>query len=187
MSVAGDDARLDDLDDLLARAQGGDATALEDLLARIRPLVLGRCRRFLPCPADAEEAAQDALLTVATRLDRYTGTGSFRGWVIVVTSNAARDTYRSLRRRATEQPVGERLPEPADPRTTSVVAGTRLDLLDALDDLESRAPAAVEPFVLRDLGGLGYAEIAELTGLSLPAVRDRIHRARTHLRSALGT
>ncbi|MGI8612333.1 MAG: RNA polymerase sigma factor [Nocardioidaceae bacterium] len=170
--------------ELVRRAQAGDRMALDELLVRIRPLVLGRCRRFLPCAADAEEAAQDALLKVATKLDQFSGHGSFQGWVVVLTSNTARSTYRNLRRRAAER-SDALLPEAADPRTTSVIAGTRLDLLDALEDLEARSPATVEPFVLRDLGGLTYHEIAALTGLPLSAVKDRIHRARTQLRAAM--
>ena len=182
MAVAERDDEV--LEDLARRAQAGDPAALDELLARIRPLVLGRCRRFLPCVDDAEEAAQDALLTVATKLDQFSGRGSFRGWVVVLTSNTARGTYRSLRSRAAERSHALP-PETADPRTTSVIAGTRLDLLDALEDLEARSPAVVEPFVLRDLGGLAYDEIAELTGLPLSAVKDRIHRARAHLRTTL--
>lgn len=181
-----DTERDDDLlDSLVARARDGDRAALEELLARVRPMVLGRCRRFLPYPEDAEEAAQDALLTIATKLDQFTGRGSFRGWVVVVTSNAARGTYRSLRRRAGER-TAELLPEHADPRTTSVIAGTRLDLLDALEELEGRSPSVVEPFVLRDLGGLTYDEIAAATGAPMSAVKDRIHRARSQLRGMLG-
>jgi RNA polymerase sigma-70 factor (ECF subfamily) len=59
-----------------------------------------------------------------------------------------------------------------------VIAGTRLDLLDALDDLERSHPVLVESFVLRDLGELSYQEIAEVTGTRLGTVKDRIHRAR---------
>jgi RNA polymerase sigma-70 factor (ECF subfamily) len=104
--------------------------------------------------------------------------------VTVIASNSARMTYRRLRRRWLEAD-GPELLEAADPRTTSVVAGTRLDLLEALSELEVRHPRAVEPFVLRDLGSLPYDEIAELTGSSLAAVRDRIHVARTFMRAAL--
>jgi RNA polymerase sigma-70 factor (ECF subfamily) len=187
MPVSPRDTEHDDeaLDALVSQARDGDAAALEELLARIRPMVLSRCRRFLPYPEDAEEAAQDALLTIATKLDQFTGRGSFRGWVIVVTSNAARGTYRSLRRRAGERSA-DLLPEHPDPRTTSVIAGTRLDLLDALEELEERSPSVVEPFVLRDLGGLTYDEIASTTGAPMSAVKDRIHRARTQLRAMLG-
>ncbi len=169
---------------LVERATGGDTEAIEDLLLVLRPLVVRRCARFLPYAEDAEDAAQDALVSIAHALGDYSGAGSFRGWVTVIASNSARMTYRRLRQRWAENGAAE-LPEPADPRTTSVVAGTRLDLMDALTRLEERHPLVVEAFVLRDLGSLPYQDIAELTGCSLPAVRDRIHVARTFMRTVL--
>jgi RNA polymerase sigma-70 factor (ECF subfamily) len=172
-----------DLDDLVQRAQAGDTGALEELLAAVRPLVLRRCARFLPYNDDAEEAAQEALLTIATRLGDYTGRGSFRGWVTVVASNAARQTYRTMKRRFAERATAE-LPEPADPRTTSVIAGSRVDLLDAIDALGLRHPETVEAFVLRDLGTLPYEQIAELTDAPLGTVKARIHTARSFVRDA---
>ncbi|MFN8192231.1 MAG: RNA polymerase sigma factor [Nocardioidaceae bacterium] len=176
-----DDAELDAR---ARRAQQGDSAAMDDLLAMVRPLVVARCRRFLPFNDDAEEAAQEALLTISLKLHTWTGDGSVRSWIVAVTSNTARTVYRSLRRRADE--LGELPPEPADPRTTSVVAGTRVDLLEAISGLEERHPAAVEAFVLRDLGGLPYDEIARLTDASPAKVKDRIHRARVFVREALG-
>lgn len=169
---------------LVERATRGEPEAIEDLLLILRPLVVRRCARFLPYSEDAEDAAQDALVSIAQSLGDYSGAGSFRGWVTVIASNSARMTYRRLRQRWAESGSAE-LPEPADPRTTSVVAGTRLDLMDALTRLEQQHPLVVEAFVLRDLGSLPYAEIAELTDSSLAAVRDRIHVARVFMRSAL--
>ena len=172
------------LPELVARARSGDRDALEELLGAVRPLLLRRCSRFLPHLDDAEEAAQDALVAIARNLRDFTGSGSFQGWITVIASNSARMTYRRLRRRAAENGAAE-LPETADPRTTSVVAGTRLDLMEALADLERSKPQVVEPFVLRDLGSLPYEEIAAITGTSLATVRDRIHVARKFMRSAL--
>jgi RNA polymerase sigma factor (sigma-70 family) len=174
----------DDLDALVHGAQAGDEAALNELLVRLQPLVLRRCARFLPYRMDAEEAAQDTLLAISRSLGSYTGRGSFRGWVTVVASNCARATYRTLRRRSEVAGVPPQL-EGADPQTTSVIAGTRLDLVETLDALGAAYPDLVEPFVLRDLGELGYDEIARTTGLPLTTVRDRIHRARTFVRSRL--
>ncbi|SDS43528.1 RNA polymerase sigma factor [Actinopolymorpha singaporensis] len=174
------------LPELVARARSGDRDALEELLGVIRPLLLRRCSRFLPYLDDAEEAAQDALVAIARNIGDFTGSGSFEGWITVIASNSARMTYRRLRRRAAENGVAE-LPETADPRTTSVMAGTRLDVMEALSELERSKPQVVEPFVLRDLGSLPYEEIAAITGTSLATVRDRIHVARKFMRSALTT
>lgn len=168
---------------LVAAAQQGDPESLERLLARLRPMVLRRCSRFLPHHADAEEAAQDALLSISTHLHEYSGRGSFLGWVTVIASNAARSTYRSMRRRAEDSHAI--VPEGLDPRTTSVIAGTRLDLMESLAALEDRHPALVKSFVLRDLGDLTYVQVAEITGAPLGTVKDRIHQARRFMRERL--
>lgn len=125
---------------LVRSAQAGDQPALGEVLLRIRSLVLRRCARILPHHADAEEAAQDALLTISRKIISYAGRGSFLGWTSVVASNAARATYRSLRDRAGSLSVTGAVPDGRDPRTTSVIAGTRLDLLEALDELQRRHP-----------------------------------------------
>jgi RNA polymerase sigma factor (sigma-70 family) len=170
--------------ELIERARHGDDAALEHLLSTLQPLVARRCARFLPCREDAEEAAQDALLSIAARLAEFRGTGSFEGWVTVIASNSARMTYRRLRQRAAERGA-DRVPEPADPRTTSVVAGTRLDLMEALAELEAIKPQVIEPFVLRDLGALPYDDIAAVIGIPVGQVRDRIYTARQFMRQRL--
>lgn len=173
-----------ELADLVRRAQAGDAAALDAVLAHVRPLVMRRCSKFLPYTADAEEAAQDALLAIAQKIHTYSGKGSFAGWVTVVASNCARQTYRTLRRRFDEHGVDD-LPDEPDPRTTSVIAGTRLDLLDALEQLERDHPAVVQSFVLRDLGALPYDEVAALTEVPVGTTKARIHTARRYLRERL--
>ncbi|GAB3926391.1 hypothetical protein GCM10011575_07510 [Microlunatus endophyticus] len=174
----------DELDALVRAARSGNAGAMDELLVRIRPQVLRRCAKFLPCPMDAEEAAQDALLSISSKINTFDGRGTFLGWVAATTSNSARATYRSLRRRA-DREASAPDHEPADPRTTSVIAGTRLDLLESLDELQEQHPALVESFVLRDLDELTYDEIAELTGAPLGTVKHRIHQARAFMRERM--
>lgn len=171
--------------DLLARAQTGDRDAVDALLRVIHPLVLRRCARLLPYPQDAEEASQDALLSIAMKLGSYAGTGSFEGWVGAIATNQARMSYRSMKKRFAESRHDD-LPEPVDPARTSVIAGSRVDLLEAMEGLEQRHPEALEPFLLRDFGALTYDEIAGLTGAPLGTVKARIHTARTFLREKLG-
>jgi RNA polymerase sigma-70 factor (ECF subfamily) len=166
-----------DLDALARRAADGDAAALDRLLALIQPRVRRICGRMLLYPQDAEEACQDALLLVATRIHTFAGRAKFTTWLHAVASNSARSTYRSLKRRSAELP-SDNLPAKVDPRTTSVIAGSRLDLLDALEVLAATHPLLVEALVLRDIQELDYNEIALLMDLPLGTVKSRIHQAR---------
>jgi RNA polymerase sigma-70 factor (ECF subfamily) len=167
----------DSLDALAARAAAGEQQALEELLVAIQPRVRRICGRMLLYPEDAEEAAQDALLLVSTRIQTFAGRSRFTTWLHAVASNSARSTYRSLKRRAAELPTDE-LPTAADPRTTSVIAGSRLDFLEALEALSDDHPALVEPLLLRDIQELEYADIAELLDIPVGTVKSRIHSAR---------
>ena len=167
----------DDVETLAVRAAAGDATALDALLVEIQPRVRRICGRMLLYPEDAEEAAQDALLLVSTRIHTFAGRSRFTTWLHAVASNSARSTYRSLKRRASEMPTAE-MPTAADPRTTSGIAGSRLDFLDALEILNVDHPALVEPLLLRDVQELEYSDIAEHLGIPLGTVKSRIHSAR---------
>jgi RNA polymerase sigma-70 factor, ECF subfamily len=174
----------DALDALALAAAAGDRAALEQVLAIVSPRVSRICGRMLLHPQDAEEASQDALLLVATRIDQFAGRSRFTTWVHSVASNSARSTYRTLKRRSAEQHTDD-LPVRADPRTTSVIAGSRLDLLEALEVVGRDHPEYVEPLVLRDVQELEYAEIARVLDLPLGTVKARIHHARQAVRPLL--
>jgi len=177
-------AEADELDELAARAAAGDRAALEELLARVQPRVRRICGRMLLFHEDAEEASQDALLLVATKIHTFGGRSRFTTWLHAVASNSARSTYRTLKRRSAERPAAE-LPVHADPRTTSVIAGSRLDLLEALEVIGTDHPELVEPLVLRDVQELDYNEIAALLDIPLGTVKSRIHSARNAVRPLL--
>jgi RNA polymerase sigma-70 factor (ECF subfamily) len=173
-----------DLDDLAARAAAGDQEALNALLTEIQPRVRRICGRMLLYPEDAEEAAQDALLLVSRRIHTFGGRSRFTTWLYAVASNSARSTYRNLKRRSPELPTDE-LPPTADPRTTSVIAGSRLDFLEALETLGADHPALVEPLLLRDIQELEYADIAALLDIPVGTVKSRIHSARQIVQALL--
>lgn len=175
----------DDIETFARRAAAGDTTALESLLQAIQPDVMRRCSRFLPYQQDAEEACQDTLLKVAQHIGRFEGRSKFSTWLYTVTANCARQKYRSLKRRAAEQ-TSDLPAESPDPRRTSVVAGSRVDLLEALDKLEGDRAELVQPMVLRDIVQMDYNEIAGHLGIPLGTVKSRIHDARVFVRGQLG-
>ena len=174
--------RDEDQEELARKAAAGDGAALETLLAAIRPGVLRRCARFLPCYQDAEEACQDVLMQVARNIGRFEGRSRFSTWLHVIIANGSRQTYRTLKRRAAEQGYAEMPVDVADARTTSVIAGSRLDLLDALERLDA---SLAEPMVLRDVCQLDYKEIAAHLRIPEGTVKSRIHQARGRVREYL--
>lgn len=177
----------DEIDDLARRAQAGDAAALDAVLTAIRPRTLNVCRGVLPYSSDAEDACQDALLNIATKIASWGGRGRFTTWTHVVAVNSARTTYRRMRNQATSVDPLEHSPvtERPDPRTTSVIAGTRLDLLEAMETIEREHPQYVEPLLLRDVYGMTYDEIAQLLGVPLGTVKAQIHHGRKLARPLL--
>ena len=176
----------DEIDELARRAQGGDRDALEALLREIRPRALNVCRGVLPYTPDAEDACQEALINIAAKIGSWGGRGRFTTWMHVVAVNSARSTYRRMKNQAApSDPQATAAMENPDPRTTSVIAGTRLDLLDAMETLERDHPKFVEPLLLRDVYGLSYEEIAEQVGAPLGTVKAQIHHGRKLVRPLL--
>jgi RNA polymerase sigma-70 factor (ECF subfamily) len=176
----------DEIDELARRAQEGDRDALETLLATIRPRALNVCRGVLPHLPDAEDACQEALINIAGKVGSWNGRGRFTTWMHVVALNSARSTYRRMKNQATPRdPMAYAGIDSPDPRTTSVIAGTRLDLLEAMETIERDHPQFVEPLLLRDVYGLSYEEIARQVGVPLGTVKAQIHHGRRLARPLL--
>jgi RNA polymerase sigma factor (sigma-70 family) len=172
----------DDLETMARAAAAGDPAAVDALLIAVGPEVLRVCARFLPYREDAEEACQDTLLALARGIERFEGRSSFRTWLHRLAANRARSTYQRLRHRFQNEASGRPVPDNPDPRRTSVVAGTRLDLLDALECLTADLAEAV---TLRDVVGLSYREVADLLDIPEGTVKSRIHEARRRMRQQL--
>jgi RNA polymerase sigma-70 factor (ECF subfamily) len=171
-----------DIETLARAAAAGDTVALNALLVAVRPEALRLCGRFLPHREDAEEACQDTLLAVARGIGNFAGRSAFRTWLHSLAANRARSTYQAILRRHGGEATGTPLPDRPDPRRTSVVAATRLDLIAALDDLP---PHYAEAVALRDVLSLSYGEIAAHLDLPEGTVKSRIHEARRQLRLRL--
>ncbi len=175
----------DDIDDLARRARDGDRDALEGLLAQVRPRALNVCRGVLPYSGDSEDACQEALLNIATKIGTWDGRGRFTTWMHVVALNSARTTYRKLKNQAVPTDFEGGQHDRPDPRTTSVIAGTRVDLLEAMETIEKHHPQYVEPLLLRDVYGMAYEDIAQLIDVPLGTVKAQIHHGRKLARPLL--
>lgn len=174
--------------ELLAAARRGDRSALTELLARHQQRVFGFGVRMCGNPDDARDVAQDTLLTMARTVRDFRGDASLSTWLYTVArSFCIKKRRRSKGAPAYHEPLDratrERTGEPsATPEQMLLDRETRENVAAALDQLE---PAAREIVVLRDLEGLTAAEVAAVTGLSVAAVKSRLHRARAVLRERL--
>jgi RNA polymerase sigma-70 factor (ECF subfamily) len=172
---------------LVVAAQAGDRQALDVLLRRHYDRVHAICRRIAGATRDADDAAQEAMISIVRGLARFDGRSAFSTWTYRIATNAALDELRKRDRRPTPHvadPDGT-APEVADPRSHRTVesAVDRISIDEALDELPEEFRVAV---VLRDVCDLDYAEIADTLGVPIGTVKSRIARGRSLLAVRLG-
>jgi RNA polymerase sigma-70 factor (ECF subfamily) len=189
-------ARVDPDAALVEALRREDTEATEQLVERFVDRVYRLALRITGSREDAEEVAQDALWTAGRKIHTFKGDSAFGSWLYRITANAAYMKLRSRKARAQEIALDDVLPtldeagvhfEPMDdwsPRVDEqAVRGELRQVLEhAIDDLP---PDYRTVLVLHDVEGLPNPEIAETLGLSLPAVKSRIHRSRLFLRKRL--
>ncbi|HSC25750.1 MAG TPA: RNA polymerase sigma factor [Vicinamibacterales bacterium] len=124
---------------------------------------------------EAEELTQEVFLRAARGPVPEADEAGRRAWVFTIARNLALNRVRDDRRRGV--PVA--LPDRGAAPTQELAAAVR----EALDGL---APLDRDVFLMREAGGLNYQEISVACGLTVDAVRSRLHRARQQLRAALG-
>lgn len=172
------------MDDLIQLAKAGDTAALEKLLTDIAPSIQRFGMRMCQNDHDSEDVLQDTLMTILRHLPEFEGRSSFTSWVFALTRSAC-----TRRRRGLKNKPGLELDETADLNgdepTPEQGAGDREmsrilgRALDALSD-EHR-----EVILLRDVESLTAPEAADILGISVDALKSRLHRARQALRNAL--
>ena len=147
-------------------------------------------RRAAPVVEDVRptDAVQEAFFSAYRNLGSFRG-GSVRSWLSRIAINAAMDQQR-LRKRRPSQPYPELEDESWQPPAGPEADPERTAVTHERSRVLSRALAAITPdqrhaIVLFDVEGYDYAEIAELTGVSLGTVKSRIHRGRLALRDLL--
>jgi len=191
-----DQADLDADRELLTQAQTGDLSAFEALVERHRDKVYGVALRMTRSEADAAEIAQETFLSAFQHLTEFRGEAAFGSWVHRIAANHA---LMRLRHRNVVEAAEEELTEPefnergnwieypssdwsrrADEKALDTELGTAIRL--ATDRLTYRYR---EVFVLKDIEGLSYEQISEITGDSIAAIKSRLHRARLDLRNAI--
>jgi RNA polymerase sigma-70 factor (ECF subfamily) len=166
--------------DLVSRAQAGRLDAFEELVRRHRLGAYRVALRMLGDESDAEDATQDAFVQAWRNLDRFRADAAFSTWMYRIVTNRCLNMLRARRR---TEPLPEDREAPAS-RPDRIAEG-RWQVEQLQRAIGRLTPEQRAPLVLRELQGCSYEEIAEVLGLSISAVKSRLHRARLELLAAM--
>ncbi len=174
---------------LLEQARAGDSRAIEALIEKHQARVYRFGMKMCRDPEDAKDVLQDTLLSMARGVRDFRGASSVSTWLYTI----ARSFCIKKRRRSKfaphpEQSLDTELEEQgrqfvdAGRTPDEALASKRVEqaLEKAIRDLE---PMYREVLLLRDVEGLSAAEVAEVLGVSVQAVKSRLHRARLAVRA----
>jgi RNA polymerase sigma-70 factor (ECF subfamily) len=180
---------------LIEQIRGGDKARFYELIQPYERSVYLSAYSVLHNQADAEEVAQESLLKAFAHLDQLRATDKFKPWLLLITVNEARmrrrkerqHLYESLEEQTTDTEDGEFMPRQfADwreiPSDLVEKKEIRAAIHKALDTLPEKYR---EVFFLRDMQHLSIAETAAILGLTEPAVKTQLHRARLQMREQL--
>ena len=178
---------------LVAQAKAGDQNAFAELVQKYERKIYRLAKNITRNDEDAEDVLQDAFLKAYTHLDNFKGDSKFYTWIVRIAVNEA---LMRLRKRRSDRSVP--LDEPVElgeetvqreiavwednPEQQYSQEEWRRILDEAVDSLK---PDFRTVFVLRDIEELSTEETAETLGISVPAVKSRLLRARLALRERL--
>src|SRR5215471_3522936 len=178
---------------LVDAARQGDVGAFEQLIKRYDRNVFRIAQHITQNREDAEDVVQDAFIKAYQNLEQFQGNSKFYTWLVRIAVNEA---LMKLRRRRTDRTVsidedvetdeGTMPREVADWSPNPEQLYGQSELSDILKKtIQGLPPGFRTVFVLRDVEGLSTEETAEMLGLSVPAVKSRLLRARLQLRERL--
>jgi RNA polymerase sigma-70 factor (ECF subfamily) len=171
---------------LVAEATAGSREAFDELVARYRVRIYTLVRIQTGGDADAEDLVQETFVRAYRAIGRFRGDSAFRTWLYRIAVNVIK-SHAVRRGRTAIAPAGER----GDGQTLErLPSAENLEEDVARRELIDRALATLPEdmrvvIVLRDVQGLDYREIADVTGLPLGTVESRLFRARQRLRPLL--
>ncbi|NWF44629.1 sigma-70 family RNA polymerase sigma factor [Hydrogenophaga sp. D2P1] len=153
---------------------------LVSVWTRHEPELRGWLRARTPVASEAEDILQDSFIKALRQGDRFRGVEQPRAWLFEITRNTLIDRLRAHKPLAPMPPDWEEIPdEPAQLETVDALVAC---LPRVLSELDARDREAIE---LCDLQGLPQAEFARLKGLTLPAAKSRVQRARQRMRESM--
>jgi RNA polymerase sigma-70 factor, ECF subfamily len=178
--------------DLIEAARAGDRLALDELLRRHRPRLQAICQRMCRDSEEAAEVLQDTLLGIAANIHRFRGDSSLLTWAYTIarTHRTRRRRGRSVEAKISHLRVdfGDQVERLAGFDDTPYERVADDELRSALiGAMRSLSSVDREILVRRDLEGFSAIEVASALGLTVPAVKTRLHRARVATRERMAT
>ena len=178
---------------LVNQARAGDDRAFAQLVKRYESKIFRLAQHITQNREDAEDVLQETFLKAYEHLDQFQGNSKFYTWIVRIAVNQA---LMKLRRRRTDKSVSldETIDTGEDTVTREIAAWdedpeqkfSREELSEILSSaIDSLAPTYRSVFLLRDVDDLSTEETAEALGISVPAVKSRLLRARLQLREKL--
>jgi len=175
---------------LVDAAAAGSREAFDELVRRYQTAILNLARVMTGGSGDAEDLAQDVFVRAWRGLASFRGESSFRTWLYRVAINVIqshRGRASRLRRLFGAAPVSEEAEDPIESAADPEDLERRVLDRDAIDRALATLPEDLRLAVtLRDVQGLDYRTIADVTGMPMGTVESRIFRARQRLKKELG-
>ncbi len=178
---------------LIREAARGDLDSFNRLVLQYQEMVYNQAYRLLGDEAGAADAAQETFLSAYNHLRSFRG-GSFKAWLLRITTNTCYDELRRKKRRPTQplEPVDEEdeeIESPtwlADPSASPEEQVEQQEVSQAIQDCLQGLPLEFRAVVvLVDLQGMDYAEASQAIGKPLGTVKSRLARARLRLQDCL--
>jgi RNA polymerase sigma-70 factor (ECF subfamily) len=166
---------------LVPLAQKGDVASLERLLEDHYDYIFSICRKVIGNTEDANEATQEALISIVKNINSFKFSSKFSTWVYRIATNAALDEIRKKSRR----PTTEFNEETVTTERKSSLEDEVIDRIDVTTALQALPEEFRIVLVLRDQLGNSYDDIGELLGVPAGTVKSRIARARQKIKEEL--
>jgi RNA polymerase sigma-70 factor (ECF subfamily) len=177
---------------LLARLRRGDAAAFEALVRAHQDRVYDFCVRMLGDREEAFDLTQEIFLSVHQNVDRFRADAKLTTWLYRISRNHCLNRLKYLKRRgrgrsddfseSNELDITQAMGGAAQPDDALDAQRSRQLVHQAIEGLDEAQRALV---ILRDVEGLSYEEIMEITDLAEGTVKSRLHRAREKLAGIL--
>lgn len=168
--------------ELVEGCRKGDRRAQKAVYDLLSGKMLSVCMRYMADRDAAEDVLQDGFVTLFTKLDSYSGEGSFEGWARKIFVNTA---LMSLRKndvlRQTEDVAEARNLDSGDPSAIE-----RIGYRDLMNLIAGLPPGFRTVFNMYIIEGYSHKEIAETLGISETTSRSQLQRARMMLQNKIG-